>query len=268
MDDGVELTASRRTTNELVPAEDLEFVTATERNMIRQNRWFTTGLLSFLVAILIFINQQYDTEVASEIDDGSQQPETGEYFAGKNKTKIVSDVYSKMHHHPHNQSNHWSKKHTKSNHSKSNNLSPEVKAWLNATVTLRDGIKYEVVQQLFHDKKSFTEGLTYANGRLFESVGMNRQSALLELSPTTGNTIARYDMPEEYFAEGLTFYGGKLYQLTYRRRTGFIYDVDDLSKSPSTFEFHTTTEEGWGFTYDSDNHEFIVSDGEKTNVKF
>lgn len=122
----------------------------------------------------------------------------------------------------------------------------DVQAWLDASVTLDDGIKYEVLQQLNHDKGSFTEGLTYCDSQLYESVGMRRRSALLVLDTETGDTLETYGMDTQYFGEGLTCVGDRLIQLTYTKNTGFVYDRTDLSKTPSTFHFDTTTGEGWG----------------------
>ena len=137
----------------------------------------------------------------------------------------------------------------------------KVKKWLDAKVTLRDGIKYEVVRQLQHDRESFTEGLCYAEGKLYESVGLWKKSAVLVLDPETGSTLERYPMDSKYFAEGLTYVNGKLIQLTYKHREGFIYDADNLAATPTTFGFNCTTNEGWGLTYDPTKHELIESDG-------
>jgi glutamine cyclotransferase len=133
--------------------------------------------------------------------------------------------------------------------------------WLASNVSLRDGIKYEVVRQLDHDKESFTEGLCYADGKLYESVGLWKQSALLVLDPQTGSTLERYPMESKYFAEGLTYVNGKLIQLTYKFREGFIYDTNNLAAKPTKFKFNCTTNEGWGLTYDPHKHELIESDG-------
>jgi glutaminyl-peptide cyclotransferase len=137
----------------------------------------------------------------------------------------------------------------------------KIRSWLDSVVTLRDGVKYEIVQQLKHDKNSFTEGLCYVNGKLYESVGLWRSSAVLLLDPTNGETLHRYDMGNQYFAEGLTYVNGKLIQLTYKMHTGFIYNESNLTEAPSTFEFHSTTNEGWGLTYDPNKNELIESDG-------
>lgn len=137
----------------------------------------------------------------------------------------------------------------------------DVQAWLDASVTLDDGVKYEVVKQLNHDERSFTEGYTYCDSTLYESVGMRSSSAVLVLDAETGDTLERYGMESKYFGEGLTCVDDRLIQLTYRKKTGFVYDRNDLSKAPTTFHFDTTTGEGWGLTYDADRHELIVSDG-------
>ena len=68
-------------------------------------------------------------------------------------------------------------------------------------------------------------------------------------------------MEAKYFGEGLTYVNGKLIQLTYTAKKGFIYKVDNLGGEPETFDFNTTTGEGWGLTYDSRQHELVVSDG-------
>jgi glutaminyl-peptide cyclotransferase len=98
-------------------------------------------------------------------------------------------------------------------------------------------------------------------GRLFESVGLRHESALLEVDPDTGETLKNVPMDKQIFAEGLTYCKGKLIQLSYKAQKGFVYDATDLDKNPETFHFDTTTHEGWGFTYDEKNDELIVSDG-------
>lgn len=142
-------------------------------------------------------------------------------------------------------------------------LEEEVRQWLAASVTLKDGIKYEVVRRLEHDPSAFTEGLTFANGVLYESTGMRGASSIRTLNATTGRVVKSYPLDRKYFGEGLTYANGKLYQLTYKKKTGFIFNETDLSKPIETFQFHTTTGEGWGLTYDSQRNEFIVSDGSK-----
>ena len=103
--------------------------------------------------------------------------------------------------------------------------------------------------------------MAYFDGKLYESVGLNKQSAVLVLDPDTGETLETIQMDSQYFGEGLTYYDGKLIQLTYKAQTGFVYDARDLSKKPEPFDYKTTTTEGWGLTYDPHKNELIVSDG-------
>ena len=98
-------------------------------------------------------------------------------------------------------------------------------------------------------------------GRLFESIGLNHQSALLELDPETGETRTTIPMDKEIFGEGLTYCQGKLIQLSYKAKKGFVYNATQLDQPPITFTYDTTTHEGWGFTYNEQRHELIVSDG-------
>ena len=72
-----------------------------------------------------------------------------------------------------------------------------------------------------------------------------------------------YPLEAKYFGEGLTIVKDKAIQLTYKARTGFVYDVNDLSKPPTTFSFTSTTNEGWGLTYDPHHQKLIMSDGSK-----
>jgi glutamine cyclotransferase len=139
--------------------------------------------------------------------------------------------------------------------------SPEVAAWLAAPVTLGDGIMYEVVDQLVHDNKAFTEGLAYVNGLVYESTGLNGHSSVRTLDPDTGKGLELFPMSSKYFGEGLCYMNGKFIQLTYKSQTGFIYDANDLSKYPETFTYSSTTNEGYGLTFDAEKQELIESDG-------
>jgi glutamine cyclotransferase len=68
-------------------------------------------------------------------------------------------------------------------------------------------------------------------------------------------------MSPQLFGEGMTFMNDRLVQLTYKAKTGFIYNANNLTEEPETFPFSTTRNEGWGLTYDHRNNELIASDG-------
>lgn len=68
-------------------------------------------------------------------------------------------------------------------------------------------------------------------------------------------------MGQQYFGEGLTYVDGRLIQLTYKARTGFVYHISDPGTVIGNFSYSSTTNEGWGLTYNPDKHELIESDG-------
>jgi len=106
-----------------------------------------------------------------------------------------------------------------------------------------------------------SEGLTFANGVLYESNGLKGKSDIRTLDPSTGELLESHPIANKFFGEGLTYFDDKLVQLTWKSKTGFIYDAKDLNKKPETFSFATTRNQGWGTTYDPIKKEIIVGDG-------
>ncbi len=117
---------------------------------------------------------------------------------------------------------------------------------------------YKVVRSYPHDPNAFTQGLVFADGRLYESTGRNDHSSLRMVDPSTGWVLKEYDLPQDYFGEGLTDWHDTLIQLTWISGIAFAYDR-------STFTVRQTlhyTGEGWGLTHDS--RALIMSDGTPT----
>ncbi len=115
--------------------------------------------------------------------------------------------------------------------------------------------KYKVKNIYPHSTESFTQGLVYQHGILYESTGLYGRSKLLKLNIKTGRPIARRDLSAKFFGEGLTVVGDTLVQLTYRSGTGFVYNKKNL-EIINTFSYPM---EGWGLTYDGEH--LIISDG-------
>lgn len=121
--------------------------------------------------------------------------------------------------------------------------------------------QYEVLNAWPHDCKAFTEGLEFFNGVLYESTGGDKDtpdiglSSIRRFSLTNSRASKTVAIDEKYFAEGLTICGDRIFQLTYRSRVGFIYNLSDLTR---VGEFHYEGE-GWGLT--NDNTNLIMSDG-------
>ncbi|WP_428232832.1 glutaminyl-peptide cyclotransferase [Flavobacterium sp.] len=109
-------------------------------------------------------------------------------------------------------------------------------------------LKYKIVNTYAHDKKSFTEGFEFYNDTLYESTGQEGASFIKKYDYKTGKIFKQIDLDQKYFGEGITFINGKLFQLTYKNKTGFIYDAKTL-KLEKTFAFEKDIE-GWGMTND------------------
>jgi glutaminyl-peptide cyclotransferase len=114
---------------------------------------------------------------------------------------------------------------------------------------------YEVVNTYPHDTGAFTQGLILFDGYLYESIGLYGESSLRKVELESGLVLQQVDLPAQYFAEGLTVWEDRLIQLTWREKTGFIYDINNFSLVDQ-FNYPM---EGWGLTQDGKH--LIMSDG-------
>ena len=114
---------------------------------------------------------------------------------------------------------------------------------------------YQIVKSYPHDSKSFTQGLIFLDGTLYESTGQYGSSTLRRVQLDTAKVLQEYIVPREYFAEGMTNWGPDLIQLTWTTKVGFVYDRATFTIK-RTFNF---TGEGWGLTQDGTR--LILSDG-------
>lgn len=113
----------------------------------------------------------------------------------------------------------------------------------------------EVVGEYPHDTGSYTQGLFFHEGRLFESTGLNGKSTLRINDLATGQAQESRKFSRKYFAEGSVVLGDRLYVLTWTNKVVFVYD-------PETLEYRSTwsyPREGWGLT--TDGRSLIASDG-------
>lgn len=116
-------------------------------------------------------------------------------------------------------------------------------------------LHYRVLQKFPHDPTCYTQGLTFDEGRLYESGGQYGRSSLREVELETGKLKRSKVVPADYFAEGMAVVGDKIYQLTYREGLCLVYDKARLEVLKS-FRYQG---EGWGLTYDG--HHLWMSDG-------
>lgn len=118
-----------------------------------------------------------------------------------------------------------------------------------------------------HSINSFTEGLFISqNGAVYESTGApddipSTESTYGILNLNDGNIKVKAKLDKKiFFGEGIAYCKGKIFQLTYKNKTGFIYDASSHVKLGS---FNYESDEGWGLTNINDDC-LIMSDG--TNV--
>ncbi len=114
---------------------------------------------------------------------------------------------------------------------------------------------YKIVNTYPHNRASFTQGLLFDKGVLYESTGLNGRSAVKIVDLKTGKTLKSQQLPRKYFGEGIAVVGDKIIQLTWRSKTGFVYNKGTL-KPIKKFRYNT---QGWGITYDGKY--MIMSDG-------
>ncbi len=116
---------------------------------------------------------------------------------------------------------------------------------------------FKVTNVYPHDPASFTQGLEYYNGKIYEGTGELKQSKLRILNLKTGVPEFSHTISDpKIFGEGISILNGKLYQLTWQNNKIFEYNLNDLSKPIRTF---TWSREGWGAT--NNGRELIISDG-------
>lgn len=115
---------------------------------------------------------------------------------------------------------------------------------------------YVVDATVPHLADAFTQGLTIANGTLYESDGLYGHSQVRSVDRISGWTIASTRMKHHHFAEGIEVVGTKLVQLTWKASVVLEYSLPDLQllrEVPVSIG-----REGWGLA--SDGRTLYVTD--------
>ena len=113
----------------------------------------------------------------------------------------------------------------------------------------------EVVAEYPHDTGSYTQGLFFHEGQMYETTGLHGKSTLRKVDLNTGKPIIKLDFGQKYFVEGSVVLNDNLYILTWESKVVFVYDADSL-KYKSTWSY---PREGWGIT--TDGKQLIASEG-------
>lgn len=109
-----------------------------------------------------------------------------------------------------------------------------------------------------HSVESYTQGLQYVDGTLWEGTGQYGQSVLQTIDLTTGRRDVKLALPAGEFGEGITVLGDRIYQLTWTNHIVHVYDRATFEK----IREYSYTGEGWGLT--TDGTKLYMSDGTET----
>ena len=115
--------------------------------------------------------------------------------------------------------------------------------------------RLEVVAEYPHDTTSYTQGLFFKDGQLYESTGLNGKSTFRVVDLKTGKALRKLDFDKKYFVEGSVIFDDNLYILTWENKVVFIYDAETLEYKST----HRYARQGWGLTTDGES--LIASDG-------
>ncbi|MFI3315031.1 MAG: glutaminyl-peptide cyclotransferase [Rikenellaceae bacterium] len=111
------------------------------------------------------------------------------------------------------------------------------------------------IATLPHSRDSYTQGLEFYDGKLYESSGQYGESYVKIMEFPSMKTLKRVDLEDKYFAEGITILNDKLYMLTWKEQKAFVFDAKSLEKI-GEFDY---TGQGWGLT--NDGEYLYMSDG-------
>lgn len=114
---------------------------------------------------------------------------------------------------------------------------------------------YRIVEAFPHDSSSFTQGLFWHEGHLYEATGQYGRSRVARLDLKTGKALAQSKLPSDQFGEGIARWGDQIIGVTWQGGVGNRWSIKDL-KPVGTFKYEG---EGWGVTMVEGS--LVLSDG-------
>ena len=97
-----------------------------------------------------------------------------------------------------------------------------------------------------HDTSSFTQGLLWFDGLLYESTGLRGLSVLRIIDLPSGRVLQEMSADPQHFGEGLALVDDQLIWLTWQAGTAGVYQRNTLEQTGS-FAY---AGEGWGLCHD------------------
>ena len=116
---------------------------------------------------------------------------------------------------------------------------------------------FRIVAQHAHSTESYTQGLEYVDGVMWEGTGHEGKSHLQRIDLTTGKCDIVASLPKSDFGEGITHFDDRIYQLTWLSEKAYVYDLK--GNVIKTLPYRG---EGWGIT--TDGTRLFMSDGTST----
>ena len=113
---------------------------------------------------------------------------------------------------------------------------------------------YRVVAAYPHDPASFTQGLFWLDGHLYESTGHVGRSTIRRVNLEDGRVLQSVSIPN-VFGEGIVNWGDQIVSITWQDGVGYRWDRRTLRQLGS----FTYRGEGWGLT--QNGRDIIMSDG-------
>ncbi len=117
-----------------------------------------------------------------------------------------------------------------------------------------------VINNFPHNPTSFTQGLEFANGSLYEGTGDPSDigsTLVAKVDLKTGDHLDKQGLSVGFFGEGITILNNTLYQLTYKNGRCFSYDItDSIQIKNGEFSY---SGEGWGLCNNGEH--LIMSNG-------
>ena len=114
---------------------------------------------------------------------------------------------------------------------------------------------YKVKNIYPHSTNSYTQGLQYVDGVMWEGTGEYGHSEINTYALGDEKPQTKLKLPRNEFGEGITLLGDKLSQLTWESNVCHVYDVA-TGKKLRDFRY---AGEGWGLT--SDGEKLYMSNG-------
>lgn len=112
----------------------------------------------------------------------------------------------------------------------------------------------EILKTYPHAKTSYTQGLEFYKGTLFEGTGQYNQSILAEVDLESGTKLRQHNLLGSIFGEGITVLNDTIYQITYKAQICYMYDMQFNPIGSFTY-----SGEGWGLC--NNGKDLIMSNG-------